>query len=84
MVLGRAPKGYIPWYPNTQGYLSQKTLYFERPEFSLQVFDKDGSGTLSAEELREIMTEKGRMRLTHQEVDEMIGEVDRCQNIDYS
>lgn len=47
----------------------------------MQVFDKDGSGTLSTEELREIMTEKGQMRLTHEEVDEMISEVDRCQNI---
>ena len=46
----------------------------------MQVFDKDGSGTLSTEELREIMTEKGQMRLTHEEVDEMISEVDRCQN----
>ena len=42
------------------------------------MFDKDGSGTLSADELREIMTGKGKMRLTHQEVDEMISEVDRC------
>ena len=50
----------------------------------MQVFDKDGSGTLSTEELREIMTEKGQMRLTHEEVDEMISEVDRCQNISYS
>ena len=47
----------------------------------IQVFDKDGSGTLSTEELREIMTEKGQMRLTHEEVDEMISEVDRYQNI---
>ena len=48
----------------------------------LQVFDKDGSGTLSTDELREIMTGKGKMRLTDQEVDEMIGEVDRCgQNV---
>jgi len=44
---------------------------------AFKVFDKDGSGTLSADELREIMTEKGKMRLTHQEVDEMISEVDR-------
>ena len=49
---------------------------------ALQVFDKDGSGTLSTDELREIMTGKGKMRLTDQEVDEMIGEVDRCgQNV---
>ena len=47
----------------------------------MKVFDKDGSGTLSTDELREIMTEKGQMRLTHEEVDEMISEVDRCQNI---
>ena len=30
----------------------------------MQVFDKDGSGTLSTEELREIMTKKGKMRLS--------------------
>ena len=47
----------------------------------IQVFDKDGSGTLSTEELREIMTGKGKMRLTDEEVNEMISEVDRCQHI---
>ena len=33
----------------------------------LQVFDKDGSGTLSTEELREIMTKKGKMRSNDEE-----------------
>ena len=33
----------------------------------MQVFDKDGSGTLSTEELREIMTKKGKMRLSDDE-----------------
>ena len=47
----------------------------------IQVFDKDGSGTLSTEELREIMTGKGKMRLTDEEVNEMISEVDRCPSI---
>ena len=47
----------------------------------IQVFDKDGSGTLSTEELRSIMTGKGKMRLTDEEVDEMISEVDRCKII---
>ena len=63
------------WPQNTQSVDLQVTLWL------IQVFDKDGSGTLSTEELREIMTEKGQMRLTHEEVDEMISEVDRCQNI---
>ena len=35
----------------------------------MQVFDKDGSGTLSTEELREIMTKKGKMRLSDDEND---------------
>ena len=59
---------------------TESAKYEPKSDFLMQVFDKDGSGTLSTDELREIMTEKGQMRLTHEEVDEMISEVDRCQN----
>lgn len=41
----------------------------------LQVFDKDGNGFISAQELRHIMTNLGE-KLTDEEVDEMIREAD--------
>ena len=43
--------------------------------FLLQVFDKDGSGTISNAELRKIMTTYGET-LTDEEVDEMIKDAD--------
>uniref|UniRef100_A0A0R3RQ03 Calmodulin n=1 Tax=Elaeophora elaphi TaxID=1147741 RepID=A0A0R3RQ03_9BILA len=42
---------------------------------SLQVFDKDGNGFISAAELRHVMTNLGE-KLTDEEVDEMIREAD--------
>jgi calmodulin len=39
------------------------------------VFDKDGNGTISAAELRHVMTNLGE-KLTDEEVDEMIREAD--------
>ena len=51
------------------------------------MFDKDSSGLLSTGELRDILTGggeewtchpgRGRMRLTREEVEEMVAEVDR-------
>ncbi|RMZ76938.1 hypothetical protein DV737_g4613, partial [Chaetothyriales sp. CBS 132003] len=48
------------------------------------VFDKDGSGTISAEELRQVMKSLGE-DLTDAEIDEMIREADKDQDgtIDY-
>jgi calmodulin len=43
---------------------------------AFKVFDKDGSGKISAEELRSIMTDLGE-KLTDEEVDEMIREADK-------
>ena len=42
---------------------------------AFRVFDKDGNGTISAAELRHVMTNLGE-KLTDQEVDEMIREAD--------
>lgn len=43
------------------------------------VFDKDGSGTISAEELRAVMKSLGE-DLTDREIDEMIAEADKDKN----
>eukprot|EP00294_Goniomonas_avonlea_P007084 CAMPEP_0114554350 /NCGR_PEP_ID=MMETSP0114-20121206/8167_1 /TAXON_ID=31324 /ORGANISM="Goniomonas sp, Strain m" /LENGTH=76 /DNA_ID=CAMNT_0001739399 /DNA_START=441 /DNA_END=671 /DNA_ORIENTATION=- len=42
---------------------------------AFRVFDKDGAGTISAAELRHVMTNLGE-KLTDEEVDEMIREAD--------
>jgi len=42
---------------------------------AFRVFDKDGNGTISAAELRHVMTNLGE-KLTEEEVDEMIREAD--------
>ena len=42
---------------------------------AFQAFDKDGNGTISAAELRHVMTNLGE-KLTDEEVDEMIREAD--------
>ena len=42
---------------------------------AFRVFDKDGNGTISAAELRHVMTNLGE-KLTDEEIDEMIREAD--------
>ena len=42
---------------------------------AFKVFDKDGNGTISAAQLRHVMTNLGE-KLTDEEVDEMIREAD--------
>jgi len=51
---------------------------------AFNVFDKDGSGTISADELRQVMKSLGE-NLTDEEIDEMIREADKDKNgtIDY-
>jgi calmodulin len=46
---------------------------------AFNVFDKDGSGTISADELRQVMKSLGE-NLTDAEIDEMIREADKDQN----
>jgi len=44
---------------------------------AFKVFDKDSNGFLTIDELRDIMTNKGKMKLSEAEVEEMIAEVDK-------
>ncbi|EXJ55571.1 calmodulin [Cladophialophora yegresii CBS 114405] len=46
---------------------------------AFNVFDKDGSGTISADELRQVMKSLGE-NLTDEEIDEMIREADKDSN----
>lgn len=48
--------------------------------FVLKMFDRDGSGKISSAELRHVLTKTGRMKLTEEEVTEMIAEVDEDQD----
>jgi calmodulin len=52
---------------------------------AFKVFDKDGNGFISAEELRHVMTNLGE-KLTDEEVNEMIREADQDGDgqVDYS
>merc|ERR1712051_884116 len=43
---------------------------------AFKMFDRDGSGKISSSELRHVLTKTGQMKLTDEEVDEMIVEVD--------
>ena len=44
------------------------------------MFDRDGSGKVSSSELRQVLTTSGRMKLTDDEVNEMIEAVDEVIN----
>ena len=48
--------------------------------YVLKMFDRDGSGKISSAELRYVLTKTGRMKLTEEEVTEMIAEVDEDQD----
>merc|ERR1719411_2370336 len=50
----------------------------KRAEFyeALRVFDSNGDGKVSAEELGEILTKQGKNKLTTEEVEDMISRVD--------
>eukprot|EP00090_Calanus_glacialis_P009105 TRINITY_DN17453_c0_g1_i1.p1 TRINITY_DN17453_c0_g1~~TRINITY_DN17453_c0_g1_i1.p1 ORF type:complete len:193 (-),score=72.28 TRINITY_DN17453_c0_g1_i1:157-735(-) len=54
-----------------------KILQKER-EFreAFRMFDRDGSGKVSSTELRQVLTKSGQMKLTDEEVDEMVEGVD--------
>jgi hypothetical protein len=51
----------------------------EENRAAFQVFDRDGSGTISAQEMREVMKNLGE-NLTDQEIDEMIAVADKDNN----
>ena len=43
------------------------------------MFDRDGSGKISSTELRQVLTKSGQMKLTDEEVDEMVEGVDEVE-----
>merc|ERR1712241_513389 len=47
---------------------------------AFEMFDRDGNGKISSAELRHVLTKTGRMKLTEEEVTEMIAEVDEDQD----
>lgn len=51
----------------------------EENRAAFQVFDRDGSGTISADEMRQVMKNLGE-NLTDQEIDEMIAIADKDNN----
>lgn len=44
------------------------------------MFDRDGSGKVSSTELRQVLTKSGQMKLTDEEVDEMVEGVDEVED----
>ncbi|KIW12862.1 hypothetical protein PV08_08049 [Exophiala spinifera] len=55
------------------------THFADETRAAFNVFDKDGSGTISADELRQVMKSIGE-NLTDAEIDEMIREADKDHN----
>jgi len=53
--------------------------FAEETMAAFRVFDKDGSGTISASELRDVMKSLGE-NLSDAEIDEMIREADKDNN----
>ena len=53
---------------------------FHIPPCARQLFDRDGSGQISPAELRYVLTGAGSMRLTEEEVAELVAAVDADQD----
>ncbi len=70
---------YMRWHPampsECVGRAQKDTDSEEEIREAFKVFDKDGNGFISANELRHVMTNLGE-KLTDEEVDEMIREAD--------
>ena len=54
----------------------KSTDFAHETRAAFAVFDKDGSGTISADELRQVMKSLGE-DLTDKEIDEMLAEADK-------
>ena len=65
----------FPEFLNLMARKMKDTDSEEELHEAFKVFDKDGNGTISAAELRHVMTNLGE-KLTDEEVDEMIREAD--------
>ncbi|KAH9912670.1 putative calmodulin [Fomitopsis serialis] len=62
-------------FPEFLTTMARKVCDTESEEKTKQVFDKDGSGSISAMELGHVMTNRGE-KLSDNKVDEMIREAD--------
>merc|ERR1712137_1423602 len=56
----------------------------EEVKAAFQVFDAAGTGVISAEDLKRIMTTMGTEQLTAQEADQMVRDAGGSGNIDYN
>jgi len=60
-------------------HVVQPKDFAQETRAAFEVFDKDGSGTISSDELRQVMKSLGE-DLTDEEIEEMIREADKDNN----
>ena len=75
VVVGSSLFGLPELYQVMARFMNDPRNKEEEIRDSFRVFDRDGTGMISAAELRHVMTNIGE-KLTEQEVDEMIREID--------
>ena len=74
-LLAASGNGKIDFEEFVMMMAKQQCLGPEELEQAFRMFDKDGDGFIDARELRHLLTNLGE-KLSEQEVDEMIAEVD--------
>merc|ERR1712228_981995 len=73
---------FIEFLKVMAGRAEQEKIKRKEKEFreAFQMFDEDGSGKVSAEELREVLTNTGQLNLSQEKVEQMILQVDQDQD----